>query len=360
MSNSQRLYHTVSQVIVAHCSALRVTQRRNIAWFIVGVVLAAQCQLTQIAPHLPWDGNRESIVQRLRRVLMNQRLAVRTLYGPTVGYILQWLNNGQPRVLVLDRTTLGNELNILLIGIAFRGRVLPLAWKVQRKQGTFQLRYVHAALRFIAAWRPAAARVWVVGDREFQDVLLQPFIRDTLRWHFVQRVDQNLWIYPRGHRAFKLNTSGLRPGQFRSFGRVRITQHQFGWVELIGYWLASEDEPWYLISDCTLGWQAVRLYRRRFAIEAMFRDFKSHGWNLEASRIRQPARFERLLFILAFAYVWLVLIGVALVKRGLRCRVDRRSRRTVSYFRLGWDWLKRLLAHHWPLPNYGQELDFAK
>src|SRR5512138_85638 len=106
MSNSQRLYHTVTRVIRSQCSALRVTQTRNLAWFIVGVVLAAHCQLTQIAPHLPWEGNRDSLVQRLRRVLMNQRLAVRTLYGPTVGYILQWLNTGQPLVLVIDRTTL--------------------------------------------------------------------------------------------------------------------------------------------------------------------------------------------------------------------------------------------------------------
>jgi hypothetical protein len=360
MSNSQRLYHTVTRAILSQCPIPRISQTRNLAWFIVGVVLAAHCQLTRIAPHLPWDGNRDSIVQRLQRVLMNQRLAVRTLYGPTVGSVLHWLNRGQPIVLVIDRTTLKDELNILFIGVAFRGRVLPLVWKVQHKQGSFQLRYVQAALRFIADWAPASAAIWVVGDREFQDVLLQTFVRDTLHWHFVQRVDQNLWIAPRGRRAFKLNTSGLRPGQFRSFGRVCITRQRFGWVELIGYWQAGEDEPLYLISDRTLGRCAVRIYQRRFAIEAMFRDFKSHGWELEASRIRQPARFERLLLIMALAYVWLVMIGVAVVKRGLRCRLDRRARRTLSYFRLGWDWLKRLLAHHLPVPKYVRELDFAK
>lgn len=360
MSNSQRLYHTVTRAILSKCPTQRITQTRNLAWFIVGVVIAAHCQLTRIAPHLPWDGNRDSIVQRLRRVLKNPRLAVRTLYGPTVGYVLTWLNTGRPLILVIDRTTISDDLNILLIGVAFRGRVLPLVWKVQQKQGSFQLRYVQAALRFIAGWAPATASIWVVGDREFQDVLLQTFVRDTLHWHFVQRIDQNLWVYPRGRRAFKLHTSGLQPGQFRSFGRVRITQQRFGWVELIGYWRPDEDEPWYLISDCTLGRQAVQVYRRRFWIEEMFRDFKSHGWDLEASRIRSPARFERLLVIIAFAYVWLVHIGVAVVKRGLRYRLDRRTRRTLSYFRLGWDWLKRLLAHHQPLPKYFWILNSAK
>lgn len=301
MSNSQRLYHTVTRVIGSQCSTRRITQTRNIAWFIVGLVLAAQCQLTQIAPHLPWEGNRDSIVPRLRRVLMNQRLAVRTLDGPTVGYLLHWLNTGQPLILVIDRTTLRDELNLVLIGVAFRGRVLPLVWKVQQKQGSFHLRSVHAALRFMAAWTRATAAIWLVGDREFQDVLLPTFVRDTWHWPFVQRIDQTLWSSPRGHRAFKLNTSGLHPGQFRAFGRGGITRQQFGWVELIGYWPAGEDEPWYLISDRTLGRRAGRSYRRRFAIEALFRDFKSHGGEWEASRIRQPARLERLLFIRAFA-----------------------------------------------------------
>src|SRR5512140_3043833 len=106
MSNSQRLYHTVTRAILAHWPTSRITQTRNLAWFIVGLVVAAHCQLTQIAPHLPWAGNRDSLVQRLRRVLMNQRLAVRTLYGPTVGYILRWLSTGQPLILVIDRTTI--------------------------------------------------------------------------------------------------------------------------------------------------------------------------------------------------------------------------------------------------------------
>ena len=66
--------------------------------------------------------------------------------------------------------------------------------------------------------------------------------------------------------------------------------------------------------------------RRRFAIEAMFHDFKSHGWDMEASGLRHSAQFEHLLLVIAFAYVWSVMIGIAVVKRGLRYRLDRRAR----------------------------------
>jgi len=360
MSNSQRIYDSVLSILSQHCPTKRITQARNLAWFITGLVVAAHCQLTRIAPHLPWDGERDSVIQRLRRIVMNPRLDVRTLYGPTVGYLLHWLNGPDGIVLVIDRTTLSNDLNILMIGIAFRGRVLPLAWKVQKKQGSFQRCYLEAALRFIAQWTPLHAQIWVVGDREYQDVALQTFVRDTLGWHFVQRLDQSTWVFPVCGRKFKLNGSGLRPGQYRSFGRVRITQQQFGIVELIGYGAPEEDEPWYLISDHRLGRQALSIYCKRFWIEEMFRDFKSHGWDLEKSGLLHPARMQRLLLCIALAYVWLVNIGVQIVKRGLRAWVDRRQRRTLSYFRLGWNWLHRTLARNETLPVIVLAPSYAK
>jgi hypothetical protein len=360
MSNSQRIYHTVSSILSPYCPTDRITQTRNLAWFITGLVVAAHCQLTRIAPHLPWDGERDRIIQRLRRIIMNPRLDVRTLYGPTAGYLLHWLNGPQGIVLVIDRTTLSNHLNILMVGIAFRGRVLPFAWKVQKKQGSFQRRYLEACLRFIAQWAPPHAQIWVVGDREYQDVALQTFVRDTLGWHFVQRLDQSTWVFPARGRAFKLKERGLRPGQFRSFGRVRITQQHFGGVELIGYWACGEDEPWYLISDCTLDQQQVRVYRKRFWIEEMFRDFKSHGWDLERSGLLHPPRMQRLLLLIALAYVWLVNIGVQVVKRGLCAWADRRARRTLSYFRLGWNWVHRALARNESLPTITLAPSYAK
>lgn len=134
--------YTVSRAIVPNCPTPRVTQARNLAWFITGLIVAAHCQLTCIARHMLWDSQRDSVVQRLRRVLMNARLEVRTLYGPTVGYLLCWLNNAEGVILVIDRTMIGEALNILMVSVAFRGRTLPLAWKVQKKQGTCQLRYV--------------------------------------------------------------------------------------------------------------------------------------------------------------------------------------------------------------------------
>jgi len=81
----------------------------------------------------------------------------------------------------------------------------------------------------------------------------------------------------------------------------------------------------------------------------MYRDFKSHGWNLEASRIPEPRRFTRLLLGIALAYVWLIQLASHIIKRGWRRWVDRTARRTLSYFRIGWNWLSRQLEHNLPV-----------
>jgi hypothetical protein len=113
---------------------------------------------------------------------------------------------------------------------------------------------------------------------------------------------------------------------------------------LVAYWRPGEDEPWYLIRDKTVGRYALKIYQRRFWTERTFRDFKSQGWSLEDSELSQPRRFERLLLMIALAYVWLVQIGAYVIKRGLQRWVDRRCHRTLSYFRLGLSWLNRLLG----------------
>ncbi len=59
--------------------------------------------------------------------------------------------------------------------------------------------------------------------------------------------------------------------------------------------------------------QICRLYGRRMTIEQLFRDDKSkrNGWSLRDTRITRPERFDRLLLILAIAY--LLLCGVGLL-----------------------------------------------
>ena len=48
----------------------------------------------------------------------------------------------------------------------------------------------------------------------------------------------------------------------------------------------------------------------RWGIEAMFSDFKTRGFNLEASQIERTDRLDRLVLVLALALYWAVSTGM--------------------------------------------------
>jgi hypothetical protein len=81
-------------------------------------------------------------------------------------------------------------------------------------------------------------------------------------------------------------------------------------------------------------------------IETLFRDWQSGGFGLERTRIGTTRQLERLLLVLALAYVWLVSVGRWVVKRGYRRLVDAGTPRCwkTSLFQLGKSWLER--QHH--------------
>jgi hypothetical protein len=341
MSHSQQLYHTVYRRLQEGRPSERTTRLRNLSLLVTALYLAASCYLTRLADHLLVSGCKDSRVQRLRRLLMNPRLAVRGCYQTTATAVLRYMGNARI-VLIVDRTTLGNWLNILTVSVAYRGRALPLAWKVFKKQGQFRRCHVEALLRWVrTCLSPTVAphQIWVVGDREFQDIALQATIEHDLGWHYVQRITHNLWLAPQDGESFKPNQLALQPGQHYSRANVRVTQQHAGPAYFVAYWAIGEQEPWYLLSDQPSTLQTLHVYRRRFWTEPMYRDFKSYGWDLEASRLRDPRRLERLLLGMALAYVWLMQLASAVIKRGNRALVDRTARRTLSYFRIGWNWL---------------------
>ena len=82
---------------------------------------------------------------------------------------------------------------------------------------------------------------------------------------------------------------------------------------------AKRDEPWFLMTD--LAGNAVRLtdlYARRMAVEELFRDGESrrNGFALRAAQLTKAERLDRLLLVVALAY--LLLTGLGRVARRLR------------------------------------------
>jgi len=57
--------------------------------------------------------------------------------------------------------------------------------------------------------------------------------------------------------------------------------------------------------------KALGLYKRRWEIENLFSAFKSKGLNLEDTHLTDARRVEKLIFVLALAFVWGYMLGVS-------------------------------------------------
>lgn len=342
MSNNLSLYSTtfsrMRQLLPDH----RITQVRNLALMMTGLVLARSVHLDRISNQLPLAAKIPSLSNRLRRFLSNTRWPIKTCYAPVVIPLL-WRFKKAQIVLLLDTTQLGRWHRLLTVSLAYRGRAFPLWFSVHRgKKGHVKVWHAIRLLEAIRPWLPHD-EVQILGDSAFGEVALIQQLSQW-RWAYVLRLKGHYSLAQDGGPWHRLMDLGLRPGQSRWLGAVSLTKkHRYVGSYVGLHWAEGEEEPWYLVSS--LGtWQRVRrAYRRRMWTEEFYGDLKGHGFDLEATRLGSVLRLERLVLVVSLVYVWLLAFGSWVVKRGLRHYVDRRDRRDKSYFRIGWDFLERQL-----------------
>ncbi len=347
MSNNLSVYTTIFTRMRQLLPKQRITQVRNLALLMTGLVLARSVHLDHISNKLPLKAKIPSLSNRLRRFLSNTRFCIKTCYAPVAQALLARFAQVE-LVFILDTTQLGRHHRLLTVSLAYRGRAFPLWFSVHRgKKGHVKVSHAIRLLEEIRPWLPHQ-QVQVLGDSAFGEVEL---IKQLSLWHwaYVLRVKGHYSVAREGIDWHRLMDLGLKPGQSRWLGAVHLTKkHNFVGCYVAMHWAKGEDEPWYLVSS--LGsWQPVlRAYRKRMWTEEFYGDLKGHGFNLEATRLDSVLRLERLVLAVSLVYVWLLAFGSWVVKNGYRHYVDRRDRRDKSYFRIGWDWLERQLRLEHP------------
>ena len=94
--------------------------------------------------------------------------------------------------------------------------------------------------------------------------------------------------------------------------------------------------------------RALVLYGQRWQIETMFGALKTRGFDFEATHLTRPERVERLLSILALAFVWATLVGVWLHEHKKALQLKKHGRLARSIFRYGLDHLRMILLNQHP------------
>jgi hypothetical protein len=310
----RHLSRAVETMLTSSDGALPVRTRQRLVFLILGILLSGTLVLRRIAtthayltPHTTCAASHE---RRLRRVLNDPLLTWERSYARAVRRLLarqrptRW-------VILVDETAQAEHWRVLTAALAYRGRAIPLAWVLwpgQVKQTTVYWERCTVLLDQVAQVLPDGASVVVVADRGFGC----PVFTDQVAargWDWLVRVQGQTRWRDGDRGAQPVRAQVCHPGD-RWHGRGQVFKDA-GWraAQILALWGAGHREPLLLVASLGVTGDLRALYQRRAAIETLFRDWKSAGWQWEASQVRDGAHHARLLLGLAFATLVTLVLG---------------------------------------------------
>jgi hypothetical protein len=344
--DSLSLYRTIMELVLN--SQVHFHDRRclvTFVWAIVGVLLERCVHLSRWVNRRPGEVQAASKQRQFARWLNNEKIQEAAIYRRLAQKALaSW--TGETIYLALDTSRLWERFVIVRVALIYRGRALPLSWLVmEHASSTVAFADYQPILRDAAAILPRGGRVILLADRGFDDTDLFR-LAGELGWYFRIRLKRSLRV----HRASKPSThvGRLMPAKGKALflHKVWLTDHLFGPVYLALAHVQTRNgfEEWAIVSDEPTDLHTFDEYGLRFDLEENFLDDKSAGFQIEASEIRNAAMLSRLGLVLATTTLYLVSTGTAVVHWGLRRLVDPHWQRGLSYFQIGWRWIKQALT----------------
>ena len=101
-------------------------QSLTLAMMISGIVMSRKAQLSAMSAEIPTEAKEQSIEMRMRRWVKDE-IDVEAVYMPFARQILEALAH-LPLVLVMDGSQVGQGCMVLMVGVLYQKRALPIAW----------------------------------------------------------------------------------------------------------------------------------------------------------------------------------------------------------------------------------------
>ena len=232
--------------------------------------------------------------------------------------------------------------------LIYRGRAIPLAWRVMHHRSTqVSFEAYQPVLDQVCAILPAGQLLILLADRGFAHERLFHYLHQQ-QWHFRLRLPGNTLVHLGDQPVSVVRDLCPPAGESRFFQEASIFGTAVGPVSLaLACLLEQPDDPWFVVSDEQTSARTLDEYGLRFDIEETFRDEKSGGYQLQTSRLATPDALERLLLILALTTLYLTSLGTGVVQADKWRWVDPHWERGLSYLQLGWRWRRQQTQRGW-------------
>lgn len=311
-----------------------------LAKFLIALIQVCSVNLTEIAAVFPGRAKEASHYKRIQRFLRFFEIS----YAVIAVLLVSLIGVPRPWVLTLDRSNwqLGKTpLNILVLGIVYKGVAIPVLWTMLEKKGNSNTKErIPLVAEFVRLFGVKSI-LYLCADREFiGKTWFQWLIANHIAFRI--RIRENTQIA--NGRGELVAARRLFRGQAIAKPLIIEKSRRIWGLELSvsGMRLASGEYLIVVASAYTAS--AIEDYAKRWEIETLFGCLKSRGFRLEETHVIEPERLKKLIALLALAFCWAHIVGEWLSQQKA-LKIKKHGRLAKSIFRYGLNHLRRIFCN---------------
>jgi hypothetical protein len=301
----------------------------------VGAIL--QSQEACPALWLPYLSHRDcsarAHLERIHYLLENPQICAERFYYPLLQNVLSAFA-GSSLTLAFDTSLLWNQYCLVEVSLIWGGRSLTVAQTVlEHPSASVAFEDYQTVLEQAYGQIPPGCTVTLLADRGFDHKQLLQWL-EAHQWEWVIRLKSDVSLRLASGRLCCVED--LWPPQNEAYLYRQVDVFDAIEAHLATAHLSTASEPWAVLSSSPVSLQTFAHYGERFGgIEPHFKDYKSAGFELTRSRIRDAQRLTSLAMLLDIAHLIAVIVGIRVVQAGRRAQLDWHGERGLSFLQLG-------------------------
>jgi len=238
------------------------------------------------------------------------------------------------------------NINILMIGISYKGTAIPLIWMLLDKRGNSSQKERIILMNKLLGYLDEDKKKQIkclLADREFIGKEWLSYLKKKSITFFI-RIRSNSLMRKIG------KSKEIKVGDYFSLSHFKVLRKKrilFGHELYIGGQKIDDKEWLILISNRPISKGKI-YYGERWGIEVLFGACKTRGFNFEDTHVTDLGRIFNLVFLIAIAFIWALKTGEWLIKKGHRITIKNlktRKTKLFSIFRIGLNHLRMILLN---------------
>ena len=324
-----------------------------------GMIDKQSCHLNALGSGIENDINDSSREIAAKRFVENKYTDYKLHYLPYLSQLLKTLianaSLEQGISFVIDGSQMGKNYVALMLSVVYKKRSIPLYWVVKEgKKGHFPTEmHVDLIKKAAAILKPLMSKhvpITLLGDGEFDSVDLQKLCREELSWNYIFRTANDSILHENDDSFQPKSLEMAKNETFIFIPSVDFSKEKYPDVHFL-YWHDKTvyDDPLFLISSYDDPFDIIFYYKQRFAIETLFKDLKSRGFNLHKNRLTKAFALCNLILIAALGYCLIFVFGQNNVNNKLKAkvlRIHKIEKHEMSIFSYGLKLLKYLIKYN--------------